>query len=148
MAPEFVGWLCACCRADSRFVPSQWETLLQSNAIPHWLGANLESAVLLLDHGWLMGQEIDSSYASTDQAEAAMEINMMIVRNTHALLPLQVKGIYLGIIVAITSLRPGDAIRGHISGSALVQVMDCCLMAPSITWTNVINYQLFWRLLI
>ena len=25
-------------RADSRFVPSQWETLLRSNAISHWLG--------------------------------------------------------------------------------------------------------------
>ena len=32
-------------RADSRFVPSQWETALQSNAVPHWLGANLESAL-------------------------------------------------------------------------------------------------------
>ena len=32
------------CRADSRLVPSQWETLLQSNTISHWLGTNLESA--------------------------------------------------------------------------------------------------------
>ena len=32
-------------RADSRFVPGHWETLLQSNAISHWLGANLESAL-------------------------------------------------------------------------------------------------------
>ena len=32
-------------RADSRFAPSQWETWLQSNAVSHWLGANLESAV-------------------------------------------------------------------------------------------------------
>ena len=29
----------------SRLVPSQWETSLQSNAISHWLGANLESAL-------------------------------------------------------------------------------------------------------
>ena len=28
---------------DSRFAPSQWETSLQSNAVSHWLGANLES---------------------------------------------------------------------------------------------------------
>ena len=28
-----------------RFVPSQWETSLQSNAVSHWLGANLESAL-------------------------------------------------------------------------------------------------------
>ena len=32
-------------RADSRFAPSQWETSLQSNAVSHWLGANLESAM-------------------------------------------------------------------------------------------------------
>ena len=31
--------------ADSRFAPSQWETLLQSNTVSHWLGANLESAL-------------------------------------------------------------------------------------------------------
>ena len=36
-------------RADSRFLPSQWETLLQSNATSHWLGANLVSALYL--HG-------------------------------------------------------------------------------------------------
>ena len=33
-------------RADSRFAPSQWETSSQSNAISHWLGTNLESALL------------------------------------------------------------------------------------------------------
>ena len=31
-------------RADSMFAPSQWETPLQSNAVSHWLGTNLESA--------------------------------------------------------------------------------------------------------
>ena len=31
-------------RADCRLAPSQWEMSLQSNAISHWLGANLESA--------------------------------------------------------------------------------------------------------
>ena len=34
-------------RADSRLAPSQWETSLQSNAVSHWLGANLESALLV-----------------------------------------------------------------------------------------------------
>ena len=33
-------------RADSWLAPSQWETSLQSNAVSHWLGANLESALL------------------------------------------------------------------------------------------------------
>ena len=32
-------------RAGSRLAPSQWETSLQSNAVSHWLGANLESAL-------------------------------------------------------------------------------------------------------
>ena len=31
--------------ADSGFAPSQWETSLQSNAVSHRLGANLESAL-------------------------------------------------------------------------------------------------------
>ena len=30
-------------KADSRFASSQWEMSLQSNAISHWLGTNLES---------------------------------------------------------------------------------------------------------
>ena len=32
-------------RADFRLAPSQWGTSLQSNAVSHWLGANLESAL-------------------------------------------------------------------------------------------------------
>ena len=32
-------------RADSRLAPSHWETSLPSNAVSHWLGANLESAL-------------------------------------------------------------------------------------------------------
>ena len=32
-------------RADSRLAPNQWETSLQSNAVSHWLGTNLESAL-------------------------------------------------------------------------------------------------------
>ena len=29
-------------RAETRLAPSQWETSLQSNAVSHWLGANLD----------------------------------------------------------------------------------------------------------
>ena len=36
------------CRADSRRAPSQWETSLQSNAVSHWLVANLKSALPLI----------------------------------------------------------------------------------------------------
>ena len=38
---------CPVFRADSRLVPSQWVTSLQSNAVSHWLGANLESVLCL-----------------------------------------------------------------------------------------------------
>ena len=34
-------------RTDSRIAPSQWETSLQSYAVSHWLGANLESPCIL-----------------------------------------------------------------------------------------------------
>ena len=32
-------------KADSRFAPTQWETLIQSKSVSHWQGANLESAL-------------------------------------------------------------------------------------------------------
>ena len=38
------------CMADFRFAPSQWETSLQSNAVSHWLGANLDSALPVLSY--------------------------------------------------------------------------------------------------
>ena len=41
------------CRADSRFAPNQWQTSLQSNAISHWLDANLESALQWHWPDWL-----------------------------------------------------------------------------------------------
>ena len=33
-------------RADSRFAPSQWEMALLCNDVSHWVGANLEPALL------------------------------------------------------------------------------------------------------
>ena len=39
-------------RADSRFVPSQWQAVLLCNDVSHWVGANLESA-LCYDQGKL-----------------------------------------------------------------------------------------------
>ena len=35
-------------RADPRFVPNQWETVLLCNDVSHWLGASLESALIYL----------------------------------------------------------------------------------------------------
>ena len=39
-------------KADSRFAASQWEMSLQSNAVSHCLGANLESALHLVFCSW------------------------------------------------------------------------------------------------
>ena len=35
------------CRADFSFAPSQWETALLCDDVSHWLGANLESALIV-----------------------------------------------------------------------------------------------------
>ena len=35
-----------CMKADSRFAPSQWETVLLCNDVSHWLGAGLESYLM------------------------------------------------------------------------------------------------------
>ena len=35
-------------KADSKLSPIQWETSLQSNGAPHWVGANLESAMIYM----------------------------------------------------------------------------------------------------
>ena len=39
-------------RADSRCASSQWETSLQSNAVSHWLGANLEYDAVKSNSVW------------------------------------------------------------------------------------------------
>ena len=45
-------WVLIMYRADSRPAPSQWETSLQSIAVSHWLGANLESAPMYVTNTW------------------------------------------------------------------------------------------------
>ena len=35
-------------RAESRFAPSQWETVLLCNNVSHWVGASLESALIMI----------------------------------------------------------------------------------------------------
>ena len=41
----YISWHDCTPRADSRFVPDQWETALLCNGVSHWLGTNLESAL-------------------------------------------------------------------------------------------------------
>ena len=45
MGPSVRKSACDIYRADFRLAPSQWETALQSNAVSHWLDANLESTL-------------------------------------------------------------------------------------------------------
>ena len=55
-------------RADSRFAPSQWETVLLCNNVPHWLGASLKSA--LYSHLLVIAWDHDSrSYDAGDSVE-------------------------------------------------------------------------------
>ena len=58
-------------RADSRLAPSQWETSLRSNAISHWLGANLESALYMYHSHTGLNCEVVSWYG---------EINMLAAK--------------------------------------------------------------------
>ena len=72
----------------TRFAPSQWEPMLQSNGVSHWLGANLESALQLTEvHGHcdkhnesephVEGrQEVDDSDDDIDDRRGDLEQNV------------------------------------------------------------------------
>ena len=45
---NWTSWQATRIRADSRFAPSQWETALLCNAVSHWLGTSLESALRIV----------------------------------------------------------------------------------------------------
>ena len=45
-------------RADSRFAPNQWETVLLCKDASHWLGATLESTLIM--HLWTEVKSIES----------------------------------------------------------------------------------------
>ena len=79
------GWNCprnVWCRirTDSRLAPSQWETSLQGNAVSHWLGANLESALRMVDlTTWSWGAEVNFNKTS-DESEKSSEDT--VIRNS------------------------------------------------------------------
>ena len=49
-------------RSDSRLAPSQWEMVLLCNDVSHWLGANLESALIMLRKQQVNIQEMSSDW--------------------------------------------------------------------------------------
>ena len=71
-------------RADFRLAPSQWETSLQSNAVSHWLGANLDSALYI--YIYLYIYMYISSYCKADGNISYMHHQskepLLIVRQT------------------------------------------------------------------
>ena len=67
----FQGWF----RADSRLAPSQWETSLQSNAVSHWLGANLESALINLSENISPVGDVEN------RVQAYKRIKAILVKN-------------------------------------------------------------------
>ena len=58
-------------RADSRFAPSQWEMMLFCNGISHWLGASLESALM-------MRWDIVKMFFHVQSHENMMHCNMLL----------------------------------------------------------------------
>ena len=54
--------------ADSRLAPSQRETSLQSNAVSHWLGASLESALYTQDLLTSVGPTLEKGSQSIQYA--------------------------------------------------------------------------------
>ena len=72
-------------RADSRFVPSQWETVLLCNDVSHWLGASLESTL----PGWgLLSQfppfHYFSNFATFLKHTLAIEYHIYIFDRCHS----------------------------------------------------------------
>ena len=53
-------------RDDSRFAPIQWETSLQSNAISHWMGTNLESTLYVYNEIWGLIINFSTNHAMSD----------------------------------------------------------------------------------
>ena len=114
-------------RADSSFVPSQWETSLQSNAISNWLGANLKSALRFMFTWVLLGYEkliLFYSLTMVNSWQLSMtyqsEISMGLL-----------VGFKFGETDCIYLLWSGYVVWHHRNWLTLDQAMACCLSAPT-----------------
>ena len=61
-------------RADARLAPSQWETLLQSHTISHWLGTHLESVLIHIKSCVPCSSWISSHILSVECTKAAAPV--------------------------------------------------------------------------
>ena len=85
------------CRADSRFPPSQWETVLLCNDVSHWRGANLESGLFKLYHRDTLATDAIAIKQNTAKRCAdIIELNMV---------RLCIKHLLLGMIKYVTCLQ-------------------------------------------
>ena len=67
-------------RVDSRFALSQWETALLCNAISHWLGASLESALYHALHRKYRFSFHPDKYVIYKQTSAILQVCTRSVR--------------------------------------------------------------------
>ena len=68
--------------ADSRFLASQWQTSLESNTVPHWLGPNLESALhKLFNEDWILKIKFHD-FTLLWVTTAVMSMKMRKINNT------------------------------------------------------------------
>ena len=106
------AWMHTLGRADFRLAPRQWETLLQTNAVSHWLGTNLESSLF---RALICAKSLCRN----------LTLNSTYVHQWY-------KGIYTWStlsyffrwVIPSDSLWPSDAIFRHGSWSIFFQLMD------------------------
>ena len=69
-------------RADPRFAPNQWETALLCNDVSHWLGANLESALIMARTMciFVFGNLLQISRWNTETTICKKKINFVIMQ--------------------------------------------------------------------
>ena len=68
-------------RADHKLAPSQWETSLQSNAVSHWLGANLKHYTYIKSMMWKDRLDIAVVVRAADNKPTTMARQHHMIKN-------------------------------------------------------------------
>ena len=90
-------------RAGSRLAPSQWETALFCNAVSHWLGTNLESA-LLYHFQKYHGKPAKSIRDLMFCVNCVIWLRLAVCLGTLGLVSIQ-RLSFLGVAIPITKIR-------------------------------------------